>query len=72
MMKKRKAGIIRGTIIIGLVVDGWLSIFIYSCTATQIISTLCAGLLAGWTWQLINTLIEKRRKNKEKKEDDNE
>ena len=71
-MKKRKAGIIRGTIIISLVVIGWLSIFIYSCTATQIISTLCAGLLAGWTWQLINTLIEKRRKNKEKEEDENE
>ena len=67
-----KRHIVRGTIIISLVVAGWLSIFIYSCTATRIISTLCAGLLAGWTWQLINTLMEKRRKNKEKEEDENE
>ncbi len=66
-----KRHIVRGTIIISLVVVGWLSIFIYSCTATQIISTLCAGLLAGWTWQLINMLMEKRRKKKEK-EDENE
>ena len=67
-----KRHIVRGTIIIGLVVAGWLSIFIYSCTVTRIISTLCAGLLAGWTWQLINKLMEKRRKNKEKEEDENE
>lgn len=64
-----KRHIVRGTIIIGLVVVGWLSIFIYSCTATQIISTFCAGLLAGWIWRLINTFMEKRRKKKEKKEE---
>lgn len=67
-----KRHIVRGTIIIGLVVVGWLSIFIYSCTATRIISTLCAGLLAGWTWQLVNMLMEKRKKNKEEKEDEKE
>ena len=64
-----KRHIVRGTIIISLVVAGWLSIFIYSCTATRIISTLCAGLLAGWIWRLINTFMEKRRKKKEKKEE---
>lgn len=65
-----KHHIVRGTIIISLVVVGWLSIFIYSCIATQIISPLCAGLLAGWTWQLINTFMEKRKKNKEEKKEE--